>query len=251
MFDHVTIRVSDREASERFYDTVLQPLAIEQSYRTDTFSEWHDFSLALAEPEHPVTRRLHFGFVAPSRERVEEFWRAGTEAGYTDDGPPGPRPQYTEDYYGAFLLDPDGNSAEAVHYGSPRRGGIVDHVWVGVADLAAAKTFYETIAPHAALAVTHPTPDRVRVAGESGSLSLLRGTHRPSTSTSRSPPMTTPPCGTFTRPRSKPDTSASALPASGRSVTRATTPPTPSTPTATTSRSSTTTASDRVAIVSH
>ena len=60
-----------------------------------------------------MTRRLHIGFAAPSREHVDAFWRAGTEAGYQDDGAPGPRPQYHADYYGAFLLDPDGNSAEA------------------------------------------------------------------------------------------------------------------------------------------
>ena len=70
-----------------------------------------------------MTRRLHVGFVAPSRAAVDEFWRVGVEAGYRDDGAPGPRPQYTEDYYGAFLLDPDGNSAEAVHHGALRRDG--------------------------------------------------------------------------------------------------------------------------------
>ena len=55
--------------------------------------------------------------MTPSRAHVDEFWRAGTEAGYRDDGAPGPRPQYSPDYYGGFLLDPDGNSAEAVHHG--------------------------------------------------------------------------------------------------------------------------------------
>jgi hypothetical protein len=53
---------------------------------------------------------------------VDEFWRVGTAAGYRDDGVPGPRPQYRADYYGAFLLDPDGNSIEAVHHGALRRG---------------------------------------------------------------------------------------------------------------------------------
>ena len=65
--------------------------------------------------EHPVTRGLHVGFRAPSRAAVDAFWQAGIDAGYRDDGAPGPRTEYGPDYYGGFLLDPDGNSAEAVH----------------------------------------------------------------------------------------------------------------------------------------
>ena len=116
MFDHVTIRVTDRAASERFYDTVLPTLGIDQPHRGETFSEWQDFSLAAVEDESPPTRRLHVAFVAPTREQVDEFWHAGTEAGYADDGPPGPRPQYRDEYYGAFLLDPDGNNIEVVNH---------------------------------------------------------------------------------------------------------------------------------------
>lgn len=123
MFDHVTIRVTDRGASERFYETVLAELGIDKTYRTRTFSEWDDFSLTGADAANPPTRRLHVGFVAPTRDHVDAFWRAGTEAGHPDDGGPGPRPEYGGDYYGAFLLDPDGNSAEAVHHGSLRRAG--------------------------------------------------------------------------------------------------------------------------------
>jgi catechol 2,3-dioxygenase-like lactoylglutathione lyase family enzyme len=176
MFDHVTIRVSDRTASERFYDTVLIPLGIDRTYRTGTFSEWQDFSLAGSDDANPPTRRVHVAFVAPSREQVDEFWRAGTEAGYADDGPPGPRPEYRDDYYGAFLLDPDGNSAEAVHHGVLRRGGVIDHLWIRVADVAAARRFYETIAPHAGLRVGGETANSVRFAGTSGSFTLVLGT---------------------------------------------------------------------------
>jgi catechol 2,3-dioxygenase-like lactoylglutathione lyase family enzyme len=176
MFDHVTIRATDRTASERFYDTVLEPLGIDRTYRTRWFSEWQDFSLTGAAEDDPPTRRLHVGFVAPTREQVDEFWRDGTEAGYRDDGAPGPRPEYGSDYYGAFLLDPDGNSAEAVHHDTLRRGGIIDHLWIRVADVAAAKRFYETIAPHAGLRLRTDTPDRAAFAGASGSFSLVRGT---------------------------------------------------------------------------
>jgi catechol 2,3-dioxygenase-like lactoylglutathione lyase family enzyme len=177
MFDHVTIRVSDRDASERFYDTVLRTLGIDESYRTKTISEWQDFMVTGADAEHPVTRRLHIGFVAPDRERVDAFWQAGVDAGYRDDGRPGPRPEYGDDYYGGFLLDPDGNSAEACHHDNLRRdGGIVDHLWIRVADLASARAFYETIAPHAGLREDHDTPDRAQFRGTSGSFSLVAGT---------------------------------------------------------------------------
>jgi catechol 2,3-dioxygenase-like lactoylglutathione lyase family enzyme len=176
MFDHVTIRAGDRTASERFYDTVLTPLGIDQTYRTSTISEWQDFMLAGADEADGPTRNLHLAFVAPSRAQVDAFWSAGTESGYTDDGAPGPRPEYRDDYYGAFLLDPDGNSAEAVHHGALRRGGIIDHLWIRVADLAAARAFYDTIAPYAGLRMKVQTPDRVQYAGTSGSFSLVRGT---------------------------------------------------------------------------
>ena len=172
MFDHVTIRVSDREASESFYETVLRTLGIEQT----AHAEWDDFSLARADEEKPVTRRLHVAFVAPSRECVDEFWRAGTDAGYRDNGAPGLRPQYRDDYYGAFLLDPDGNSAEAVHHGAMREGGWIDHLWIRVADVAAAKRFYEAVAPHGGFRLRHDTPERAQFAGASGSFSLVRGT---------------------------------------------------------------------------
>jgi catechol 2,3-dioxygenase-like lactoylglutathione lyase family enzyme len=175
MFDHVTIRVTDRIRSERFYDTVLAPLGIDRTYRTGTFSEWQNFQLTGADNAYPPTRRLHVAFAAPSRKQVDEFWQAGTEAGYPDDGQPGPRPRYRSDYYGAFLLDPDGNSAEAVHHGGPRRGRIIDHLWIRVADVAAAKRFYETVAPYAGLRLRDETTDRVQFVGNSGSFSLVRG----------------------------------------------------------------------------
>jgi len=174
VFDHVTIRVSDRARSEEFYGRVLSALGIGDA-AGDDYTEWNDFSLAAATAERPVTRRLHIGFCAPSREHVEEFWRAGTAAGYRDDGAPRLRPQYRDDYYGAFLLDPDGNSAEAVHHGDLRRGGNVDHLWIRVADVAAAKRFYETIAPHARLRLRRDTPDRAQFVGDSGSFSLVVG----------------------------------------------------------------------------
>ncbi len=175
MFDHVSLRTSDRDASERFYETVLGTLGIEQTYKSEDLVAWGDFALAPASAERPVTRRLHIGFVAPSREQVEEFWRVGTEAGYRDDGAPGPRPQYSPDYYGSFLLDPDGNSAEAVHH-EDRRSGPIDHLWIRVGDLAASERFYETVAPYTGFRIWHEAPDRGTFVGENGSFSVVQGT---------------------------------------------------------------------------
>jgi catechol 2,3-dioxygenase-like lactoylglutathione lyase family enzyme len=175
LFDHVTIRASDRAASERFYDTVLATLGIEKDHSVAYGAEWNDFSLSAATSEKPVTRGLHIGFVAPSREHVDEFWRAGRAAGYRSDGEPGRRPVYGGDYYGSFLLDPDGNSAEAVHHETLRKGGWVDHLWIRVADVAASKRFYETIAPAAGFRLARETPERAQFKGESGSFSVVAG----------------------------------------------------------------------------
>jgi catechol 2,3-dioxygenase-like lactoylglutathione lyase family enzyme len=176
VFDHVTVRVSDREASRRFYETLLAPLGLGITHSVDHFDEWDDFGIAEAREDRPVTRRLHVAFVTPSREAVDEAWSAATAAGYASDGAPGPRPQYREDYYGGFVLDPDGNSAEAVHHGAMREGGSVDHLWLRVADVAASTAFYETIAPLTDLFVKPRTPERTQLIGETGSFSLVSGT---------------------------------------------------------------------------
>ena len=151
MFDHVAIHVSEFVASERFYETTLGAIGIEPARASAAGTEWDDFRIAAADAEHPPTRNLHVAFVAPSRDRVDEFWRAGISAGYQDDGEPGERPQYTPGYYGAFLRDPDGNSAEAVHHRDVRRGGNIDHLWIRVRDLNAATDFYAMLARHTGL----------------------------------------------------------------------------------------------------
>jgi catechol 2,3-dioxygenase-like lactoylglutathione lyase family enzyme len=145
MLDHVTIRVGDYQASERFYRTTLAVLGIEPTLVSADRAEWDDFVLTSADAANPPTRHLHLAFVAPSRDYVDEFWRAGVACGYEDNGTPGERPRYTPGYYGAFLRDPEGNSAEAVHHLDVRRGGHIDHLWIGVRDLDAAVAFYTTI----------------------------------------------------------------------------------------------------------
>jgi catechol 2,3-dioxygenase-like lactoylglutathione lyase family enzyme len=144
VFDHIMIRVSDRDASRRFYTTVLG----DPSYAGAAYDEWGDFAVTQTRDEHPVTRHLHVAFAAPSEEEVDAFWRRGIDAGYRSDGEPGLRPQYRPDYYGGFLLDPDGNSVEAVYRpGRTETGSPIDHLWLGVDDLEASRRFYEAIAP--------------------------------------------------------------------------------------------------------
>jgi len=148
VFDHVTIRVSDRAASRAFYELALGELGFERTAVGDHFDEWWDFSISQARDDRPVTRGLHVAFVARSREAVDAWWRAMTSAGYRDDGAPAERPQYHRRYYGAFVLDPDGNSVEAVFHGRRRRGEHrIDHLWIRVGHLGASRRFYETIAP--------------------------------------------------------------------------------------------------------
>jgi catechol 2,3-dioxygenase-like lactoylglutathione lyase family enzyme len=174
VIDHVDIRAADLEASERFYDTVL-PVVGKQRLSAEGYAEWGDFSVHPPSDDSPVTRRLHVGFYAATRELVDAFHRAGTEAGYRDDGTPGPRPEYGPDYYGGFLLDPDGNSVEAVNNTQVRKPGAIDHLWIRVANLAAAKRFYETVALHAGIRLKDDRPERAQFVCENGSFSLIAG----------------------------------------------------------------------------
>lgn len=149
-------------------------LGIARSSSDELFAEWGDFSLTDATDEIPPTRGLHIGFAASSRELVDEFWRAGIGAGAPDEGEPGPRPQYGDDYYAAFLLDPDGSSVEAVHHGSVGAAGI-DHLWLRVADVASSRAFYLEVAPYTGFSLRTDTPERVQLASAAASFSLVHG----------------------------------------------------------------------------
>jgi catechol 2,3-dioxygenase-like lactoylglutathione lyase family enzyme len=174
VFDHVTLRPSDRAASERFYDTVLGTLGIGRRYRDEQFTGWQNgFSVAVPDAEHPLTRGLHIAWSAPSRADVDRFWHAGVDAGFRDGGAPGPRPEYGDDYYGGFLLDPDGNSVEAVHFDGNDKPIAIDHLWIRVADVAASRRFYLAIAPHAGIRLGDDTPERVQFRAGRGSFSLV------------------------------------------------------------------------------
>jgi catechol 2,3-dioxygenase-like lactoylglutathione lyase family enzyme len=173
MLDHVTIRASDREASRRFYDVVMGTLGFDPVEPAAVYYEWGDFSVAQADAEHPVTRHLHVAFAAPSQEVVDDFWRRGVEAGYRSDGEPGLRPQYHPDYYGGFLLDPDGNSVEACTGFRESHRPPIDHLWVGARDLATSRRFWETVAPVLSLEVTEDRGERFHVWAGDRSFALV------------------------------------------------------------------------------
>ncbi len=126
MLDHVSLGVSEVGRSRRFYDAALGPLGL---VRIVDFGNGRgsDYGSAPGSPgvEFTITREAHVTapqpgahicFRAPSRAAVRAFHAAALAAGGRDDGPPGPRPLYHADYYGAFVLDPDGHRIEAVSH---------------------------------------------------------------------------------------------------------------------------------------
>ena len=174
VFDHVGVSVSDLEASRRFYEPALAQLGYGEPYRGDWFVEWEDLAIG-HEDDRPVTRNLHLALAAQSREQVDAWWRTLTAAGHPDDGEPGPRPQYSPTYYGAFVRDPDGNSVEAVHHGEQRTGeNVLDHLWIRVRDLTESRLFYETVAPAVGLRVHDGAPNRFHVTSGGRSFALVQ-----------------------------------------------------------------------------
>jgi catechol 2,3-dioxygenase-like lactoylglutathione lyase family enzyme len=129
LIDHVDIRVSDIDASRAFYEAALAPLGFgvesespdPNGGREIGFGDGRGVEFAIHEPtsgagQDTVTVGAHIAFTAAGPEAVAEFHRAGLRAGGRDLGAPGPRSVYSEGYYGAFVLDPDGNNVEAVCY---------------------------------------------------------------------------------------------------------------------------------------
>ena len=169
VFDHVDITVSERAASRAFYHEALGPPTFEGEW-----IEWGDFGIQAVDEEHLLTRNLHIGFGASDRDAVDAWWDRMTRAGYRSDGEPGARPEYSESYYGAFILDPDGNSIETVHHDTSRAGEM-DHLWLRTLDIAAAKRFYETVAPIVGITLRHDSPDRVQFSDGRGSFSFVVG----------------------------------------------------------------------------
>jgi catechol 2,3-dioxygenase-like lactoylglutathione lyase family enzyme len=122
MLDHTGVAVSDFDRSKEFYSKVLSAIgylmlmefpASVAGADVAGFGEppKADFWISKGTPNNPP---VHVAFGVSSRALVDAFYRAAIAAGGRDNGPPGPRPHYHENYYGAFVLDPDGHNIEAV-----------------------------------------------------------------------------------------------------------------------------------------
>jgi catechol 2,3-dioxygenase-like lactoylglutathione lyase family enzyme len=175
--DHVTLRVGDLAVARAFYDRVFGLLAFGgDRYAGDPFDEWGDFSIAEADEAHPATEGLHIAFTANSPGLVESWWRELTAAGYSSDGAPGPRPEYSPNYYGAFILDSKGNSIEAVTHekASESPTGLIDHLWIRVHELEPVKRFYTAIAPALEIEAVD-RGERFALVPELGSFTFLEG----------------------------------------------------------------------------
>ncbi len=160
MFEHVTLRVPDLAVATTAFATVLDELEIVQSTATPRFSAWGNFAITQTDEEHPIARRTHVAFIAPTPAHVDRFGQAGIDAGFVDDGPAGPRPNYADDYYAAFLKDAAGNGFEAVHRDGKRPSASIDHVAIRVNDIEASTAFYSTIGEAAGLTIRRETADR-------------------------------------------------------------------------------------------
>ncbi len=116
MFDHLGIGVSDLSASKSFFLQALAPLKValvmEGPYGVG-IGQSNKPSLWLSETKDPPAH-LHIAFVAANRAEVDAFYKAALAAGGRDNGAPGLRPHYHPNYYGAFVIGPDGHNIEAV-----------------------------------------------------------------------------------------------------------------------------------------
>lgn len=120
MIDHVSIGVSDVDAAGEFYDAVLSPLGYDRYVDTEEMIGYTSeagtgaFFVRLDSEAQPPSSGSHVAFAAPDRAAVNEFHRAAVDAGADDDGEPGVRPEYSDRYYAAYVVDPYGYRIEAV-----------------------------------------------------------------------------------------------------------------------------------------
>lgn len=116
MFDHVGFGVTDLAASKAFYLRALAPIdarvVMEGPYGVGIGSQGKPSLWIHETPERP--QPLHLAFAAASRAQVDAFYEAALAAGGRDNGAPGLRPHYHPDYYGAFVIGPDGHNIEVV-----------------------------------------------------------------------------------------------------------------------------------------
>ena len=118
LIDHVHLRVADLDASKRFYRAVMGVLGLAGAIH-ESPGHFNVDELWIDKADGPVSR-VHLAFQARDQAMVQAFHRAALAAGGRDNGAPGPR-DYHPGYYGAFVLDPDGNNVEAVFHGPAKR----------------------------------------------------------------------------------------------------------------------------------
>ena len=119
LIDHIQLVVRDLAASRRFYGALFEALGLELSGEGDDHFWIDELFVSTADSEAAqgrLTGYHHLAFQARDRAMVDAFYNAGLEAGGKDNGAPGER-AYHPGYYGAFLIDPDGNNIEAVYHG--------------------------------------------------------------------------------------------------------------------------------------
>ncbi len=124
MLHHISFGTGDIERAVAFYDATLAALGYVRVWSQADGAGYglpggeEMFALKLqSEPLAAPGTGFHLAFAAPSREAVTEFHAAAVRSGGRDDGPPGVRPQYGEDYFAAYVTDPDGYRIEAVFSG--------------------------------------------------------------------------------------------------------------------------------------
>ncbi len=122
MFHHVSLGTNDLSRARAFYDPVLATLRI-QLIRQEGHELVYGTNVYLISVIRPMNGKpatvgngSHVAFSAYDRVMVDAFYSVALEHGGTSDGPAGIRPEYDSHYYGAFVLDPDGNKIEAVTY---------------------------------------------------------------------------------------------------------------------------------------
>ncbi len=118
MFDHIGYAVGDVEKSKKFYEAALQPFGITAKMGEEGqywgFGQGADMPKFWINKGEGAGKSTHVAFAAVNRAQVDAFYKAALAAGAKDNGAPGLRTLYHENYYGAFVLDPDGNNVEAV-----------------------------------------------------------------------------------------------------------------------------------------
>jgi catechol 2,3-dioxygenase-like lactoylglutathione lyase family enzyme len=118
LLDHVHLRVRDLEASKSFYRAALEALDLMDGFgEGEGYFQVDELYVDLADGP---TSLVHLAFQARDKAQVHRFHEAALAAGGRDNGQPGPR-HYHPTYYGAFVLDPDGNNIEAVWHGETNR----------------------------------------------------------------------------------------------------------------------------------